>query len=216
MVRVFIQRTAHAARSAIFNALVSSSNLFVKLLLALQPFRFTVNDIKVEENVGADKPSRITWPVAMPQAVEIVKLPDEFEPDSDAEESDSDLEEDGEECFQEESSRQAEVVLIAIEMLRENQHGYSLDCQSLGKWVHATASPTWDELQASCPYLRVFAQQMERRAEVDEMLVLREEIDETNRAILPTSLIEEVIEDAHQRPGGAQEGAKNLSERLLH
>ena len=64
--------------------------------------------------------------------------------------------------------------------------------------VNVTATPTRDEVPSSSPYLRVLAQHLERIAEVDKMLVLREEIDGTNRVIVPTSLIGEVIEEAYQ------------------
>ena len=80
--------------------------------------------------------------------------------------------------------------------MKEHQKG-DTDCQSLAQWVNATATPTRDELQASSPYLRVLAQHLDRIAEVDEMLVLREEIDGTNRVIVPTSLICELIDEAH-------------------
>ena len=100
-------------------------------------------------------------------------------------------------------------------MLKEHQQG-DTDCQSLVQWVNATATPTRDELQASSPYLRVFPQPLDRIAEVDEMLVLREEVDGTNRVIVPTSLIGEVIEEAHQGPGTAHEGVKKVLELLVH
>ena len=82
--------------------------------------------------------------------------------------------------------------------------------------MNATASPTRNELQASIPYLRVLAQHLDRIADVDEMLVLREEIDGTNRVIVPTSLIGEVIDEAHQWLGTAHEGVKKVLERLVH
>ena len=61
-------------------------------------------------------------------------------------------------------------------MLKEHQKG-DTDGQSLAQWVNATATPTRDELQTSSPYLRLLAQHLERIAEVDELLVLREEVD---------------------------------------
>ena len=48
------------------------------------------------------------------------------------------------------------------------------------------------------------------------MLVLREEVDGTNRVIVPTSLIGELIEEAHQGPGTAHEGVKKVLESLVH
>ena len=48
------------------------------------------------------------------------------------------------------------------------------------------------------------------------MLVLREEIDGTNRVIVPTSLIREVIDEAHQGPGTAHEDVNKVLERLVH
>ena len=100
-------------------------------------------------------------------------------------------------------------------MLREHQKGHT-DCQSLAQWVSATASPTWDELQASSRYLRVVAQHLERIAELDKMHELRDQVDGTNRVIVPSSLIEEVIEEAHQRPGTAQECSKKVLQHLVH
>ena len=44
----------------------------------------------------------------------------------------------------------------------------------------------------------MFAQQFERIAEVDEMLVLLAKFDGTNRVLVYTSLIEEVVDEAHQ------------------
>ena len=52
-------------------------------------------------------------------------------------------------------------------------------------------------------------------AEVDEMLVHREVVDGTNRVNVHTSNIGEVIEEAHQGPGTAHEGAKKVLERLV-
>ena len=46
--------------------------------------------------------------------------------------------------------------------------------------------------------------------------MLREEIDETTRVLVPTSPIAEVIEEAHRGPEMAQEGSKNVLERLVH
>ena len=69
--------------------------------------------------------------------------------------------------------------------------------------MNATATPTRNELQASSPYLRVLAQLLDRIAKGHEMLLLREELDGTNRVTVPTSLIGEVIEQAHQGPDTA-------------
>ena len=129
--------------------------------------------IKGEENVAADRLSRIPWPVATPTAVDVIQRAGELELDSAGEEeADSDSEEEGEECFQEDNSAQVEVILLALDMLKEQQQG-DTDCQSLAQWVNATATHTRDELQASSPDLRVLAQHLDRIAEVDEMLVLR-------------------------------------------
>ena len=100
-------------------------------------------------------------------------------------------------------------------MLKEHHNGDN-DCQSLAQWLNATATPTRDELQASCPYLGVLAQHFERIAEEEEMLVLREEIDGTNRVIVTTSLIGEVIEEAHQGTRTAHQGVKKVLESLEH
>ena len=48
------------------------------------------------------------------------------------------------------------------------------------------------------------------------MLVLGEQTAGTNRVIVPPSLIGEVIEEAHQRPGTALEGVNKVLERLEH
>ena len=82
----------------------SSKSRIAKWLLALQPFRFTLNHIKGEVKVAAAKLSRSPWTVATPKAVEIIQLAGDFEPDSDAEEeSNSDREQDAEEVFQEDN-----------------------------------------------------------------------------------------------------------------
>ena len=62
----------------------------------------------------------------------------------------------------------------------------------------------------------MLAQYLDRIAKVDDMLVLREESDGTNRVIVPTSLIGEEIEEAHQGPGTAHEGVKKVFERHVH
>ena len=100
-------------------------------------------------------------------------------------------------------------------MVREYQKG-DPDCHSLPQLVNGTAPPTRDELQASRLYLYAFAQHLVRIANVDEMLVLREEFDGTNRVIVPSSLFREVIREAHQGPGTEHEGAKKLLVRLVH
>ena len=69
-------------------------------LLAVEPFSFTVNYIKGEENVAADKLSRNPWPEAIPQAVEIIQLVGEIELDTDEQVSDSDCDEEREAIFQ--------------------------------------------------------------------------------------------------------------------
>ena len=76
----------HSALSAILNPPVSSSTRVAMLLLPLQPFRFTMTYINDEENVGADKVSKIPSPVAVPKAVEINQLAGEIELDTEAEE----------------------------------------------------------------------------------------------------------------------------------
>ena len=43
------------------------------------------------------------------------------------------------------------------------------------------------------PHLRLLAHHVELIALIDEMLILREEVDETNRVIVPTSINDEVI-----------------------
>ena len=101
--REFTLRTDHAALSANFNSPLNSTSRVAKGLLALQPFRFTVTHIKGEENVAADRLSRIPWPVAMPKAVDVIQRADEVELDSEGEEeSDSESEQEGEEFIQEE------------------------------------------------------------------------------------------------------------------
>ena len=83
--------------------------------------------------------------------MDVIQLAGELDLDSAGEEeSDSDSEEESEERFKEENSAQGEVVLLAFELLKEHQQGYT-DCQSLAHWVNATATPTRDELQASSP-----------------------------------------------------------------
>ena len=105
--REFTLRTDHAALSAIFNSPLSSTSRVAKWLLALQPFRFVITHIKGEENVAADRLSRIPWPVASPTAVDVIQLAGELELDSAGEEeSDSDSEDEGDECFQEDNSAQ--------------------------------------------------------------------------------------------------------------
>ena len=111
-----------------------------------------MSHIKGEDNVAAGKLSRIPWPVATPKAVDIIQLAGELELGSGREEeSDSDSEEKGAECFQEDKSAQGEVILLAFDVLKEHQK-CDTDCQSLAQWVNATAPPTRDELQASIPY----------------------------------------------------------------
>ena len=82
--------------------------------------------------------------MATPEAVESIQLEGELKHDNQAdEESDSVIEEEGEEWFQEDNSQLGEVVLLAIEMLREHQKG-DTDCHSLAQWVNATTTPTRD------------------------------------------------------------------------
>ena len=103
--REFTLRTDHAPLSAIFNSPLSSTSRVAKWLLALQQFRFVITHIKGEENVAADRLSRIPWPVATPTAVDVIQLAGELELDSAwEEESDSDSEEEGEEFFHEDNS----------------------------------------------------------------------------------------------------------------
>ena len=64
--------------------------------------------------------------------------------------------------------------------------------------VNATICITCDELHASSHYLVVLAQPLVGIAEVDEILVLREECDGTKRFIVPTLLIGEVIQKLMQ------------------
>ena len=62
----------------------------------------------------------------------------------------------------------------------------------------------------------MLAQHFDRIAEIDEMLVLREDVEGINRVIVPTSVFGEEIEDAHHAPGRAVECANKLLERILH
>ena len=109
---------------------------------------------------------------------------------------------EGEECLQEHSNEHGAVVLLEIEMLREHQKG-DTDCSSLVQWGSETASASHDVLKASNPYFPLLALHFERIAEVDQMLLLREEVDTTNRFIVTTSLIGEDIEEGQQWPGTA-------------
>ena len=78
-----------------------------------------ITHIKGEENVVEDRLSRIPWPVPTPKAVDDIQLAGELELFIAWEdESDSDSEEEGEECFQADNSAQAEVILLAFEMLK--------------------------------------------------------------------------------------------------
>ena len=78
--------------------------------------------------------------MATPKAVDIIQLGSALELDSDSQEqSDSDTEQEGEESFQEDNLSQEDVVLLGIEMLREQQKGDS-ECQSLSLCVNARAS----------------------------------------------------------------------------
>ena len=104
---------------------------------------------------------------------------------------------------------------IAREMQKDHLKG-DTDFQSLAQWVNATATRKRDQFQASSRYLRLLAQHLECIAEVDEMLVRREDVEETNRVIVPTSLIGEVIEEAHQGPESAHESVKKVVQRLVH
>ena len=66
-----------------------------------------VTHVKGEENVSADRLSRIPWPVAPSKAVDVIQLAGQLELDSAAEEeSDSDSEDEGKECYQEDNSAQ--------------------------------------------------------------------------------------------------------------
>ena len=175
-----------------------------------------MNNIKGEENVAADTLSRIPWQVAIPKAFEIIQLAGEIERDPKAkDESQSASELEGEEILQEDSVAQGEVILLGFEMRSEHPQG-APDCQSLVERVNATGTPTGGELEESSPYLRVLTQHTERITEVDEMLVIRVEVDRTNRVFLPNVLICEVIEEEHQGLGTAQGGAKKMMERLMH
>ena len=82
------------------------------------------------------------------------------------------------------------------------------DWQSLALWFNETATPTRYELQASIPYLAMLVQHLDGIAEVDELLVVREDIDWTNRVIFHTSTIVTVIEEEHQGPLTAEACAK--------
>ena len=166
-------RTEAAALSAIFNSPLSSTSRVAKWPLALQPFRFVVTHIKGEENVAAERLSRIPWPVATPKAVDVIQLAVELEVDSAGEEeSDSYRVEEGEEPFQEEDSAQGEVILLAIDLVMEEQKG-DTDWQRLGQLGNGPASATRDDMKASSPYLRLLAHYLDRIDKVAEMLVLR-------------------------------------------
>ena len=71
-------------------------------------------------------------------------------------------------------------------MVREHQKGDS-DCHSLTQWGNETATPRPDELKASNQSMRVLAQNLQRIAEGDEMLVYREVNNGTNRVIVHTN-----------------------------
>ena len=94
-----------APPSAIFNSRLSSISRVANWLLALQPFRFTVNHIKGNSIVAVDTFSRIPWPVAMPKACEIIQVEGELDVDIVVEEeSESQSQEKGEESFQQQIS----------------------------------------------------------------------------------------------------------------
>ena len=57
---------------------------------------------------------------------------------------------------------------------------------------------------------------VERIAEVDEMLLLREEIDGKIPITVPSSVIGQLIEEAHPALGTTEEGTKNVYEHLVH
>ena len=78
----FILPTDHAALSAIFNSPLISTRRVAKWLLALQIYRFRMTHIKGQENVAAEKLSRIPWSLGKPKVVDFIQLRDELELDS--------------------------------------------------------------------------------------------------------------------------------------
>ena len=137
--------------------------------------------------------SRIPFQVCTAKAEYVIQLAGELEVHSEGEdESDYDSEEEFEDQFREEYSAPEEIILLPIELGKAQQNG-ATECQSLAQWLNAKANPTPDDLQASTHYLLVLAQHLDSIAKADEMLLLRQEIDGTNRVIVPISLIGEVF-----------------------
>ena len=105
------------------------------------------------------------------------------------------------------------LTLLAIETLKRHQ-SQEMDIAKLHQWIARETLPTRDVLQAATPYLRTMAQRLSELSNVDSLLALRAE-DGSYRVVVPPSLVEEVIDEAHQGPGTAHEGVQKVLRRLL-
>ena len=167
-------------------------------MLALQPFDFAIEVTAGKENVVADSISRIPWAITLPN----VDTSDDFVELLDADsESASKVGSD------------TSLTLLAIETLKQYK-SHETDIAKLQQWIATETLPTREELQAATPYLRTMTQRLSELSYVDSLLALQAE-DGSYWVVVPPSLVEEVIDEAHQGPGTAHERVQKVLRRLL-
>ena len=191
----FRLRTDHKALASIFNSTMSTSSRVTKWLLALQPYTFTIEVIRGTANVVADSLSRIPWPVTMASTDEAHELYVDDTSDS----SDDDP---------------ISLAMVAVEDIKKAQ-GDDPAVQQIKQWVESKIKPSKDMLAKCSPYIRTLIQYFDQLQIFDDLLVLNEGTEEAKRIVVPTKLVESLIDEAHQGPGAAHEGVQKVFYRLI-
>ena len=101
---------------------------------------------------------------------------------------------------------------LAIHTLNQHQ-SQETDMGKLQQWIATETLPTPDDLQQATTSLRAMAR-LSELSNVDSLLALRAD-DGSYRAVVPLSLVEEVIAEAHQGHGTANEGVQKVLRRLF-
>ena len=207
--REFTLRTDHRALCGLFSSSLQTSNRVVKWVMRLQPFKFTIQILKGKDNVVADALSRIPWVVQTPDSNSNLEKSEDSEDIS----WNLMLMTDSEDQTVEPNMPDNPLSLERI--ISEQMQDSSIN--KLIQWIARHDVPTKDDLAHETPFVKSLAQQIEQLILEQGALVSRENLEPPIfRIIIPPSLIEEVIYDAHEGVGASHEGVEKTLRRILN
>ena len=199
----FLLRTDHRALMGIFTSKMANSSRIAKWLLILHPVKFQIDVIKGKDNIVADALSRIPWPITV---IDNVTLPN------------------GRENLFSFDSENFSMIMNEPELplfdLKEIAGEQSIDSDLviIRDWVITNHVPTLDDSIQATPHLRAYLQLLENisvgEREGLEILYWKE-CAGRERILIPRSMVQRLLTQAHEKFPMAHEGYRKLSNRLF-